>query len=153
MRISWCPDTATRRQGLAQDGFTLIELLIVMSLIAIVYALALPAFGTLTADGRLNSATNALHAELRAARAQALLQGRSVVLDPTAGVSDPDIRFSVREWGGSEAAAAQNPIKDRQVRFFPDGSATGAQIVLSLDDSQRVVDLDWLTGKVSVGAQ
>lgn len=153
MRISLCPDKATCRDGLAQGGFTLIEILIVMSLLAIVYALALPALGSLTAEGRLDRAANALHGELRAARAQALLEGQSVALDVVASVADPDIGVTLKNTAAGETVAERKIAQDRRVRFFPDGSATGRHIVLSLDGSQRAVDLDWLTGNISLAAQ
>ena len=37
-----------------------------------------------------------------------------------------------------------------QIRFFPDGSATGGRIGLALDGQQVEVVVDWLTGLVSV---
>jgi general secretion pathway protein H len=37
-----------------------------------------------------------------------------------------------------------------QIRFFPDGSATGGRIGLALDGQRVEVAVDWLTGLVSV---
>jgi general secretion pathway protein H len=37
-----------------------------------------------------------------------------------------------------------------QIRFFPDGSATGGRIGLTLDGQHVEVVVDWLTGLVSV---
>jgi general secretion pathway protein H len=37
-----------------------------------------------------------------------------------------------------------------QIRFFPDGSATGGRIGLTLDGRHVEVVVDWLTGLVSV---
>jgi general secretion pathway protein H len=37
-----------------------------------------------------------------------------------------------------------------QIRFFPDGSATGGRIGLTLDGQHAEVVVDWLTGLVSV---
>jgi general secretion pathway protein H len=37
-----------------------------------------------------------------------------------------------------------------QIRFFPDGSATGGRIGLTLGAQQVEVVVDWLTGLVSV---
>ena len=36
------------------------------------------------------------------------------------------------------------------IRFFPDGSSTGGRVTLSSDSVRFLVDVDWLTGKVSV---
>ncbi len=153
MRILSRPDHTERRSRFAQGGFTLIELLIVMSLIAVVYALALPSLARLTTDGQLDRATNRLHAELRAARAQALLEGRAVALDVAAGMAGSDISVIVKQLPAGVAGARAEIAKDQQVTFFPDGSATGRQIIMSADGSQRRLDLDWLTGKVSLATQ
>ena len=37
-----------------------------------------------------------------------------------------------------------------QIRFFPDGSATGGRVRLARDNRQYVVVVDWLTGSVSL---
>ena len=39
-----------------------------------------------------------------------------------------------------------------QIRFFPDGSATGGRIGLTLGAQHAEVVVDWLTGLVSVNA-
>lgn len=153
MRILSRPDRAESRSRFAQGGFTLIELLIVIGLIAVVYAVALPSLARLTTDGRLDRATNRLHAELRAARAQALLEGRAVALDVAAGMVEPDISVTVKKVPAGEAGARAETVKDHRVTFFPDGSATGRQITMSADGSQRALTLDWLTGKVSLAVQ
>ena len=36
------------------------------------------------------------------------------------------------------------------IRFFPDGSSTGGRVTLSHGSRQYFVDVDWLTGRVSV---
>ena len=36
-----------------------------------------------------------------------------------------------------------------RVRFFPDGSSTGGRITLSLAERRYMVDVDWLTGRVT----
>jgi general secretion pathway protein H len=37
------------------------------------------------------------------------------------------------------------------IRFFPDGSATGGQVTIGEGETRYNVDVDWLTGRVSVG--
>ena len=36
------------------------------------------------------------------------------------------------------------------VRFFPDGGSTGGRITLAAGDRKFDVDIDWLTGRVSI---
>ncbi|WP_296811383.1 GspH/FimT family pseudopilin [Methyloversatilis sp.] len=64
----------------AQHGFTLIELMIVVALLAIISAFALPAFQTFIASNRLTSEANELLAGLNLARSEAVRTQRRVVL-------------------------------------------------------------------------
>jgi len=36
------------------------------------------------------------------------------------------------------------------IRFYPDGSSTGGRITLSAGERKYLVDVDWLTGRVSI---
>jgi general secretion pathway protein H len=37
------------------------------------------------------------------------------------------------------------------IRFYPDGSSTGGRITVSSGERKYLVDVDWLTGRVSIG--
>jgi general secretion pathway protein H len=37
------------------------------------------------------------------------------------------------------------------IRFYPDGSSTGGRITVSSGERKFLVDVDWLTGRVSIG--
>lgn len=64
--------TAGTRAGLA--GFTLIEAMVVVSLVAILAALAAPSFTTLVANQRVNSSAQELQTLFQFARAEAVYQ-------------------------------------------------------------------------------
>ena len=36
------------------------------------------------------------------------------------------------------------------IRFYPDGSSTGGRITVSSGERKYLVDVDWLTGRVSI---
>jgi general secretion pathway protein H len=36
------------------------------------------------------------------------------------------------------------------IRFYPDGSSTGGRITVTFGRTQYLVDVDWLTGRVSI---
>jgi general secretion pathway protein H len=36
------------------------------------------------------------------------------------------------------------------IRFYPDGSSTGGRITVKAGERQYLVDVDWLTGRVSI---
>lgn len=63
-----------------QSGFSLIELMIVVALLAIVAAFAMPAFQSLIASSRLTADTNELIAGLNLARSEAIRMQRRVIL-------------------------------------------------------------------------
>jgi general secretion pathway protein H len=37
------------------------------------------------------------------------------------------------------------------IRFYPDGSSTGGRITVASGERKYLVDVDWLTGRVSIG--
>ncbi|HRE14947.1 MAG TPA: GspH/FimT family pseudopilin, partial [Usitatibacteraceae bacterium] len=36
------------------------------------------------------------------------------------------------------------------IRFYPDGSSTGGRVTLAAGERRLLVDVDWLTGRVSI---
>jgi type IV fimbrial biogenesis protein FimT len=61
------------------SGFTLIELMVTITLIAILMLLAIPAFGTWSADARVRSTAESLQNALRMAQLTAVARSRSTV--------------------------------------------------------------------------
>lgn len=66
-------------------GFTLIELLIVVALISIMLAIAVPSFATFISNYRATSAVNDLLQAITLTRTEALKRGRKVTLAPISG--------------------------------------------------------------------
>jgi general secretion pathway protein H len=141
-----------------QRGVTLLELLIVLMLMALIAAIALPIFGGGVSTTELRSSARQLAAGLRAARSEALAQRREtfLVLD-VAGK-----RFKVdqdpREHRLPAAVelklfTAQNDLVDATtgaIRFFPDGGSNGGRITVASGERKFEVDVDWLTGRVAI---
>lgn len=147
------PTSSAGRPGDA-DGFTLLELLVVLAVVALVAALAVPSFRT-GSDGRVRLEAHDVAAALRLARNRALVENQPVrfsldtrdraytVDGARQGVlaEGIDIRMVAAETErGSPSMAA--------IRFFPDGSATGGSITLANGRVRHKITVDWLTGRV-----
>jgi general secretion pathway protein H len=145
------------RPGAAR-GFTLLELLLVLVIAAASYALVVR-FNTGGVSGaELKSAARAVAAGLRDARGTAI-----ATQVPASLTLDIDQR-SMQVSGGRRPRplpqrlelklyTAQSEIVDDKrgaIRFYPDGSSTGGRVTLAAGERKLLVDVDWLTGRVSI---
>jgi general secretion pathway protein H len=139
-----------------QSGFTLIEMLAVIVLIAIgasVTAVALHG----RSRGELQAAAQRVAAGLRDTRTRAMATGKpqwfSVDLrahaytvpgrEPRGFPAAATVQVeSAAEAGGQRGIA--------RIGYFPDGSSSGGNIILSEAHRGARVDVDWLTGAVTV---
>ena len=139
-------------------GVTLLELLVVLTLMAFIVAIALPTFGDGVSTSALKSAAREVAAGLRYARGQAIAQRTEalLVLDVAARTFTlpPDVRVHrLPERIELKLFTAQNDLVSDNVgavRFFPDGGSTGGRITLAAGERKYDVDIDWLTGRVTI---
>lgn len=152
--------TATgNKQGRdAARGFTLIEMLAVIVLIAIAASVTAVALHG-RSRGDLQVAAQRVAAGLRDTRTRAMATGKpqwfSVDLrahaytvpgrDPRDLPADATVRVE------SAAEAGRQPGLAR-IGYFPDGSSSGGNVTLSEDRRSARVDVDWLTGAVTVSS-
>jgi general secretion pathway protein H len=141
-----------------QRGFTLLELMVVLVIGALAYTIVLgvPFRGPSTAD--MKAAARTLASGLRQAQTTAMATRRDATL-----TLDLDAReFQVSGTEGTRTLPSQLELKlytaqteavsERKgsIRFYPDGSSTGGRITLLSGERQYLVDVDWLTGRVSI---
>jgi general secretion pathway protein H len=135
-------------------GFTLFEMLVVLAIIGLVVALALPNLRRPPDNLRLEAATRTVASALRLSRSQAIVRNADVVL-----TIDADRRTFESSTGSAiqldheisvELIFAAPERRGRAaggIRFFPDGTSSGGDIVLTLDKRRARISVNWLTGE------
>jgi general secretion pathway protein H len=135
--------------GRGSSGFTLIELMVTLSLAGLLLALVPPLLDKGGDRARLAHDRRLLLSQLRLARSQAIAGNRPVALR-----FDLDHRlFGIESLGqkidDSIAVTLDTPLAEAgEIRFFPDGSASGAVIGLANRSGRVRLAVDWLTGSV-----
>jgi len=140
----------------SDDGFTLMELMVVLAIMGVLIGI-LVARGPVHSVGlQTRAAAGALAQALRAARAQAIDRSETVTvaIDPVHRVFAAD-RGPVQHFAASMDVAVlppalPGPNDTRLIRFSPDGSASGGEILLGAGKRRLSITVEWLTGRVQV---
>jgi general secretion pathway protein H len=141
-------------------GFTLLELLLVLSILALLTAIAVPLL-TSPSDGvRLRSAGEQIAAALRLARAGAIARnGEVAIVIETESRTIHQNGSAVQKFASDIFVQLTIAESERATptrggfRFFADGSSTGGDILLRLRERELRLCVDWLTGKAGQGAE
>jgi general secretion pathway protein H len=130
--------------------------MVVLTIIGLIVALLPPLFAKALPGYRLRSTARELVADLRNARGNAVASGQEVALlladrhYTLVGAATPrELPSSVTVdtvWVPPDERKKQGAL----IRFFPDGSATGARIGLTDHDRHAEIAVNWLTGKVTL---
>lgn len=151
--------TATSRTGkrAAADGFTLLELLVVLVILGLTVALAVPVFSRAMPGVEAKAAARDVAAMLRAARSLAIAENREITvavdLDrrtvELAGAQSRTVPAGI----GIGLYTAAEELIDRgagRIRFYPDGTSTGGRVRLSAGERKYDVLVDWISGNVRI---
>jgi general secretion pathway protein H len=129
------------RAGAGERGFTLIELLVVLTIAALLVSVALPRVGTLLRPD-IDRTTRNVALAVRDQRSTAMRTGLMTTVTGTALAPMLPPGTKIQEDGFGEQG----------LLFFPNGTSSGGRLVLAAADGRRAVNVDWLTGRVTVGA-
>lgn len=141
-----------------QAGFTLLEMIIVVVIGAAIAALLLSIAPKGASSADLKAAARALASGLRQAQSTAMATRREATL-----VVDMDAHaftftgaprtLSLPAALDLKLLTAQSEVESERkggIRFYPDGSSTGGRITVAAGERALFVDVDWLTGRVSI---
>jgi general secretion pathway protein H len=138
-------------------GFTLLELLLVLVIMATGYVLVVRLATGGVSGAELKSAARAVAAGLRDARGTAIATQESAALTldlDKRSFEVPGRRARARpERHELKLYTAQSEIVDEHrgaIRFYPDGSSTGGRVTVASGERKLLVDVDWLTGRVTI---
>lgn len=145
---------STVKGGGSTRGFTLIELIVVMTILGLALALALPALQRAFPWVELNNAARTTMTALRETRGRAIGSNREIVLyfDLSARRLSIDGARPVPldpRLGMTLTTATREVIRSGVggIRFYPDGTSSGGTVELTLDRWRQVVGVEWLTGR------
>lgn len=142
----------------AARGFTLLEVLLVLVIVAAGYALVVRFTGAGVSGAELKSAARAVAASLRDARGTAIATQESAAMlvdleKRTLQVGGAGKPRALPERLELKLYTAQSEVQDERrgaIRFYPDGSSTGGRVTVAAGERKLLVDVDWLTGRVSI---
>ena len=138
-------------------GVTLVEMLVVLAIISLVAAVAIPVLRHPPDGVRLEAAARTLASALRLSRAQAVAANGDVVLtidadrrtfeSPVHPPTRLDQEISIEM---TLAAPERRSATAGGIRFFSDGTSSGGDIILTLGARRARIVVNWLTGEARV---
>ena len=144
--------------GGAEDGTSLIEMLVVLAILALVAAMALPGAQTPGRGPPLGLVASDIAARLRAARSLAIAQNRDVsfAIDTdtrtygVAGTGAPQTLPATVDVAVTTARTHIREPREAQLVFFSDGTSSGGTIRLANQHQSVAIGVEWLTGAVRI---
>ncbi len=135
-----------RTRHRSQAGFSLLEMCVVLAILAGLLASMPGHLLNLLPARTAEQAAAALASDLRQTRAAAMERGQ-----------ERDVWLTQSGWSDQSPAASHSlpagarldsQRQARLIRFFPDGSTSGDELIIRQADRAWHIRIDWLTGRV-----
>jgi len=144
----------TKRAG----GFTLLELLLVVMLIALMFTMVPRMMGSGVSGAELKSNVRAIAAAMKLARDSAINTRRDAFVTVNVDSREFTTTFEDKTHKLNNqltlklftSQADQITEQAASFRFYPDGSSNGGRISVIANEREFTIDVDWLTGRVTV---
>ncbi len=140
-------------------GFTLIELIIVLLISVLGFAAISSNISSGNQSTKLQAAARDITSALRYAHGQALMTRQPVSVainldDNSYRVSNRSKIYEFPTEIDVSLTVAEEELSEGEggIRFFSDGSSTGGRIILEWDKQRRQIDVNWITGEVTLSA-
>lgn len=141
-----------------QRGFTLLEIVLVIVLAALAFTLMPRLFGSGVSGTELKSSVRSIASSMKLARDAAINTRREAFVTVNVQSHEVSTTFDRRVLKLHDdialklftAQADQISADTARFRFYPDGSSNGGRITLIANTREFAIDIDWLTGRVTV---
>ena len=148
---------ATHVEGKA-SGFTLLEMLLVVMLVALMFAMVPRMLGSGVSGAELKSNVRAIAAAMKMARDSAINTRREAFVTVNVESREFTTTVDAKTHKLNEqltlklftAQADQIAPQVASFRFYPDGSSNGGRVSVGANEREFTIDVDWLTGRVTV---
>lgn len=131
-------------------GFTLLELLVVLAILGVVLAVAVPLLGQRNAGAAVAGAASEIRAALRTARETAIAESRPVAFRGDDGGYWIDRRHYGLGGKDTESGIRVAVVGGSRISFFPSGGSSGGNIVVRGAALSREIAVDPLTGHAAL---
>jgi general secretion pathway protein H len=152
------PPRCRIRSDERERGFSLLEILLVVSIMAMIFAFVPRMFGSGVSGSELKSNVRSIVSAMRVARDTAIntrrdafvtlnVDSRELTMSPGDRIVKLNDRLTLKLF---TSQADQINETTASFRFYPDGSSNGGRVTVVANEREFAVDVDWLTGRVTV---
>lgn len=141
-------------------GFTLLELIIVLGIMVLGFGAVAVNMSAGNDSMTLKAAARDLASGLRFVRSQAMISHSQATLnfnlsENRYSLTGQDKIYEIPETVDVTISTAKDELHDgiAQLRFFPDGSSVGGRILLEKNNLSQEININWLTGHVTLSVE